>query len=214
MSVRRLLPVTAFWVLLAACGTSQGQPAASPAQPAAPASASAGVATQPSAGPETVPTTEPTAQPAPLPALPKELLIPAIHVDAPVEQVGTDPDGAMSAPAEWNDVGWYKGGYRPGQPGNAVMAGHLDSTTDKAVFWDLNKLKKGDQVIVKDDDGSQLTFAVVGSEVYPFDNAPLQKIFGPSGVPMLNLVTCDGTWDKAAKNYNERLVVYTQLISS
>ena len=36
--------------------------------------------------------------------------------------------------------------------------------------------------------------------VYPFDQAPLQKIFGPAQAAMLNLVTCNGTFDRGAKN--------------
>jgi len=134
-------------------------------------------------------------------------------VDAPVELVGTTPDGAMDVPKEWNDVGWFDKGYRPGLPGSAVMAGHLDSTTDKAVFWDLGKLKPGDQVLVKREDGSQASFTVTGSDVYPFDQAPLQKIFGPSDAPALNLVTCNGTFDRGSKNYNQRLVVYTRMVA-
>jgi LPXTG-site transpeptidase (sortase) family protein len=136
-------------------------------------------------------------------------VIPAIKVDAPVEHVGTTPDGAMDVPKEWNDVGWYQLGFRPGEPGSAVMAGHLDSTTDRAVFWDLNKLKGGDQVQVIREDGSQLSFAVAASETYAFDNAPLQRIFGAATTSGLNLVTCDGTFDQGSKNYSKRLIVYT-----
>lgn len=145
--------------------------------------------------------------------MPTELLIPAIKVDAPVEHVGTTPDGAMDVPKEWNDVAWFDQGYRPGEPGSAVIAGHLDSTTDRAVFWDLHLLKPGDNVILKADDGGQKTFVVVGTEIYQFDQAPLQKIFGAAAAPMLNLVTCNGTFDRGAKNYDKRLVVYSQLAS-
>jgi LPXTG-site transpeptidase (sortase) family protein len=153
-----------------------------------------------------------TAAATPAPGLlPAELVIPSIRVDAPVEHVGTTADGAMDVPKQWNDVAWFDQGYKPGQPGSAVIAGHLDSTTDKAVFWDLNKLKPGDKVLVKSQDGVQLTFQVVSDEVYPFDRAPLQRIFGPSSQPMLNLVTCNGIFDRGTKNYDKRLVVYTRL---
>ncbi|HLY67145.1 MAG TPA: class F sortase [Chloroflexota bacterium] len=179
-------------------------PAASPAEPSPPApeqgTFTGTVAAQPAA--------------SKLPPLPKELLIPAIHVDAPVEQVGTTPDGVMDVPKQWNDVGWFDQGYLPGQQGHAVIAGHLDSTTDKAVFWELNKLKPGDQVIVDENDGSQLTFDVTGSDVYPYNQAPLQQIFGPADTPMLNLITCNGTFDQGSKNYDKRLVVHTKLATT
>lgn len=120
----------------------------------------------------------------------------------------------MSVPKEWMDVGWFDLGYRPGEKGSAVIAGHLDSTTDRAVFWDLHKLKAGDKVLLKDESGAKLTFQVMSSQPYPFDRAPLEKIFGPAGVPMLNLITCNGTFDRASKNYNQRLVVYTKEVPS
>jgi LPXTG-site transpeptidase (sortase) family protein len=144
-------------------------------------------------------------------ALPAELVIPAIHVDAPVEHVGTTPDGAMDVPRQWNDVAWFDQGYKPGEPGSAVIAGHLDSTTDRAVFWDLHKLVPGDEVDVRAQDGSRLIFQVSEVTAYPYNAAPLQRIFGAAAQPMLNLVTCSGTWNRATSNYDHRLVVYTKL---
>jgi LPXTG-site transpeptidase (sortase) family protein len=108
-------------------------------------------------------------------------------------------------------VAWFKPGFRPGEKGGAVVAGHLDSTTDRAVFWDLNKLKPGDTVLVKGEDGSQLSFEVVSSEIYRADQAPLERIFGRAEAPMLNLVTCNGIFDRGAKQYDRRLVVYSKL---
>jgi len=140
------------------------------------------------------------------------MFIPAIKVDAPVEEVGVTADGAMDVPRKYENVGRFNLGYRPGEPGNAVVGGHLDSTTAPAVFWDLRKLKPGDVVIVKLVDGAERRFAVTATELYDFDKAPLQRIFGPSEVPGLNLVTCDGAFDRAAKNYSKRLVVYTEQV--
>jgi LPXTG-site transpeptidase (sortase) family protein len=211
--MRRLLLFFAIAAALAGCAPPPR------AQPAAPSSAIEGraggngsaVASGSSApAASTVASSSPSAVSKPRPALPTELVIPAIQVDAPVEHVGTTSNGAMDVPKEWNDVAWFKDGFRPGEPGGAVIAGHLDSTTDRAVFWDLNKLVPGDKVLLRKEDGSQLTFAVVGSEVYAFDQAPLQRIFGQAEQPMLNLVTCNGTFDRGAKNYDKRLVVYTK----
>jgi hypothetical protein len=38
----------------------------------------------------------------------------------------------------------------------------------------------------------------------------VQRIFGPSLTPNLNLLTCWGTWD--GTTYNRRLVVYSTLV--
>ena len=226
--LRKLLwPAIAGALLLAACSGSPAPavvPAAAPqssapagvsAQPVASAAPSASPSASPSlaASPSTAPSAQASAPAAPTAGVPVELQIPAIRVDAPIEQVGEDPDGAMSVPAKWDDVGWFKLGYRPGENGNSVIDGHLDSTTDRAVFWDLHLLKPGDNILVKDDDGKTLTFQIVETQAYPYNNAPLQNIFGSAGAPMLNLITCNGTWDAANKNYNQRLVVYSKLAS-
>ncbi|MDB4978458.1 MAG: peptidase sortase [Candidatus Peribacteria bacterium] len=142
---------------------------------------------------------------------PIRLRIRNIHVDAAVEQVGTNENQEMQTPTEWNNVGWYAPGPRPGQQGTAVMAGHLDSKTGKAVFWDLQKLKPGDTVDVVDSAGHTLTFTVKHKETYTDTTAPMQKIFGQTDGIHLNLITCGGTWNKTAGRYEEKLVVYTEL---
>lgn len=144
--------------------------------------------------------------------LPVRLIIPAIGVDAGVESVGLTPDGAMDVPSTYWTVGWFGMGVRPGEAGNAVVAGHLDSKTGPAVFWSLGRLQPGDLVYVQTVDGSELTFQVVASETYPYDDAPLERIFGPTAVRGLNLVTCNGVFDRGTQNYDKRLVVYARLV--
>jgi hypothetical protein len=78
-------------------------------------------------------------RPEPAVGLPVRLRIPAIAVDAAVEHVGLTPDGAMDVPASYADVAWYTLGPKPGEPGNAAIAGHLDSPTARTAFWDLRK---------------------------------------------------------------------------
>ncbi|MCL4508804.1 MAG: class F sortase [Chloroflexi bacterium] len=138
-----------------------------------------------------------------------KLQIPAIGVTAPVELVGLTADGAMDVPKKWEDVGWYEYGPVPGQAGNAAIAGHLDSTTAPAVFWRLSSLKAGDLITVTLSNGQQVSFKVTREVSYPYDNAPIDKIFGPAPTPNLNLITCGGKWDPYTKNYSNRIVVYT-----
>ena len=155
--------------------------------------------------PSAASTTAQLATPRPL-----RLVIPRISVDAAVEAVGMDAGGAMEAPQRWDEVAWFSLGAAPGEAGSAVLAGHLDSTTAPAIFWSLNALEPGDQMSVTRADGLSRTFSVISSQVYAFDRAPLQKIFGATAEPLLNLVTCDGNFDWTAKNYDQRLVVYAR----
>ncbi len=149
--------------------------------------------------------------PAPLPV---ELQIPAVRIDAPIWQVGEDDDGGMESP--WSDtaVGWFAPGFVPGQPGNAVIAGHVDWVDHAAVFYFLKNLSPGDLVNVVMDDGSVLSFAVDEVDQYDDTNTPLDQIFGNSDQPHLNLITCGGVFDRSTHNYDHRLVVYTSLVQS
>jgi LPXTG-site transpeptidase (sortase) family protein len=146
--------------------------------------------------------------------VPRKIRIPAIKVDTFVEQVGITAEGNMDVPKNiWNTAWLRDGGYRPGQAGNAVIAGHLDAPGTAAVFWDLDKLKLGDKLYITDAAGKELTFQVVDRQFYPYNNAPLVKIFGPSTEPRLNLITCGGVFDRASHSYDQRLIVFTKLVS-
>jgi hypothetical protein len=151
-------------------------------------------------------------RPAPRPvAKPARLVIdtPGVRVDAPVEYLGLTPSRAMETPRGWWNVGWYELGPVPGQRGNAVIAGHLDSTTGPAAFWNLRYLRIGDLVSVVSTDGKVVRFRVSRMVVYYVDQMPMQEIFGPSSGSHLNLYTCEGYFDRGAGQYDRRLVVYT-----
>ena len=47
-------------------------------------------------------------------------------------------------------------------------------------------------------------------EVYPADNAPLQRNFGDTSDSNLNLISCTGDFDPGSASYNNRIVVYTK----
>lgn len=157
------------------------------------------------------PTPMPTATPRP--GLPVQLRIPAIGVDAYIEHVGLTEDLAMDVPSKWENVAWYKRGYRPGEAGHAVIAGHLDTVSGApAVFWDLEALNPGDDLYVRGLDGVERRFVVDYHTRYAHDEAPVQEIFGPANEPRLALITCNGVWDRANRNYSDRVVLYATAI--
>jgi sortase A len=141
-------------------------------------------------------------------ALPVAVRIPRLGVSAPVRDVGLTPEGGMDIPDDAFTVGWYVAAAAPGQQGNAVFAGHRDTVTGTpGVFWRLNELNEGDEIIVEMNDGTEKTFAVERSVAYPYNNAPMEEIFGRSDKRSLNLVTCAGSWNR--DTYDHRLVVYS-----
>ena len=145
--------------------------------------------------------------------IPDQLSIPAINVDAKVEHVGQLPNGQMDVPKDDRNVGWYQLGAKPGEIGNAVLAGHVDNKTGPSVFFHLDDLEHGDMVTVTDENGRAYDFEVQKVESYPRNQAPLEKVFGTSSKSGLNLITCTGTFDRDAGTHEERMVVYTTLQS-
>ena len=175
--------------------------------------------------PITVTSTIPPTRPRNAKATPMRLLIPAISINAVVEEVGIltkgDFAGDLATPMEtptrsqWTNVGWYAAGPRPGERGSAVIDGHLDDNYGQpAVFWNLRKLHAGDEVQVVMSNGKKLTFRVSRIESYPPQAAPLQDIFGNNGGIYLNLITCAGDWIRSEGQTTLRLVVYTTLVES
>lgn len=143
---------------------------------------------------------------------PLRLRIPALSVDAHVQPVGVGKGGNMAVPqgvSQYRDVAWYRSGARPGEAGNAVIAGHLDGAFGlPAVFSNLGVLTLGDSIEVVDAQGVTRHFVVAAKEEFPVDEIPNERIFGGAPGPRLNLITCAGTWDSGTKAYDRRLVVY------
>ncbi|UFT99050.1 class F sortase [Radiobacillus kanasensis] len=143
--------------------------------------------------------------------IPSSISIPAIDVEAKVHEVGLLENGQMGVPEDFTSTGWYEPGTMPGDQGSAVIAGHVDDKSGPAVFFYLKELEAGNQVIITGAKGEKLTFEVVGKEVFPQNDAPVEDIFGYTSRRMLNLITCTGPFDRSKGGHIERLVVYTEL---
>jgi LPXTG-site transpeptidase (sortase) family protein len=90
------------------------------------------------------------------------------------------------------------------------MDGHVDNYKGPAVFFRLKELKKGDTVIIKNEKGNEITFVVDSVEIYKTSEAPINKIFGPTNEPRLNLITCTGKYSRKKREHEARLVIFTK----
>lgn len=143
---------------------------------------------------------------------PRTLSIPKLGVEVFVESVGMDSEGKMDIPKNVDNVAWYNLGYKPGEKGSAVIAGHYDKKDGSpAVFYTLSSLQPGDEIEVIDTNGKKLAYVVTRKASYLTDQFPLKEVFDTRDKPRLNLITCAGTWNRGQASYSNRLVVYSEL---
>ena len=195
--------ISAVVLFLAACSSVTTVQEASIQQP--PEKISTQVAKAPTATVTAAPVDE---------AQPVRLSVPSIGINAPIEQVGILANGDMATPIRnpWVDAGWYSNGPHPGEPGSAVIDGHLDRPGGfPAIFWYLRDVHAGDAVYVTEKNGQQVRFHVTHIAYYTPQDAPLQDIFGNRSGTYLNLITCAGDWIPDQHQTTLRLVVYTAL---
>lgn len=145
------------------------------------------------------------------PGFPMRLKIMSIKVDAPIRQLGLTPNWTMDTTKGPDDVAWFKLGPIPWNKGSAVIAGHYweRKSGEISVFHDLKKLVEWDKIIIEDDNWKLITFVVRESKIYYSTDNTSEVFVSNDGKSHLNLITCDGVWDKIAKTYHQRLVIFT-----
>lgn len=141
--------------------------------------------------------------------------IPSIKVDAPVVDVGLDPEGWIEAPPgqDPNIAGWYQNGISPGQRGTAVVVGHVDNQSGPAVFYGLGSLTKGQRIEVARFDGRTAVFEVYGVEVFSKEEFPGARVYGDNGRAELRVITCGGGYSQS-NGYQGNVVVFARLVKT
>jgi sortase (surface protein transpeptidase) len=142
-------------------------------------------------------------------APPVRLRIPSIGVYSRLETLQRAADNSIEVPRQPRIAGWWADGPRPGQRGPAVVLGHVDSRHGPAVFFRLDELRAGDEVLVERADGSTVRFVVTEAHWYPKDQFPTELVYYPTLKPELRLVTCGGPIDLSTGHYRDNLVVFS-----
>lgn len=149
-----------------------------------------------------------------VPGLPIRLRIPKIDVNAAVESLGLTASGDLDAPKNTNNVGWYNAGHRPGSAGTAVLDGHFGWADGKAAVFDkLHTLQQGDLLHVDDGNSSTHTFVVTEMQSLKPDEDASAVFSSKDNKARLNLITCEGAWDKHKQSYSARLIVFADLLA-
>lgn len=147
---------------------------------------------------------------------PKYIDIPAIKVPTTrIMQLGVAKNNQIAAPRNVYDAGWYDRSAKPGQSGAMFIYGHVSSWQAKGVFYNLKKLKSGDQMTVTNGTNHVFVYKVIRTKTYPYNAVNMNEVLSPVGSrPGLNLMTCSGRLIKGTSEFSERLVVFTSLVKS
>jgi len=150
------------------------------------------------------------------PTDPRYITIPALGIgNTPVVKLGLLKGGAIATPSNIYQTGWYNGSARPGQNGAMFIYGHVSSWTAKGVFYNLKKLQPKSLVTITRGDNKTYTYQVISTKTYPSDHVDMTQVLSPiNDKPGLNLMTCTGQLIKGTGEFNERLVVFTSLVST
>jgi LPXTG-site transpeptidase (sortase) family protein len=140
-------------------------------------------------------------------AAPVQLSIPDLEVDGPVLPAGVNGENELDVPPDARTLVWYRHGPSPGEPGSAVIAGHLNWQGVTGLFANLASTPVGAAVTVTYDDGSQRAFTVTSVELVPKPDVSVNGVFARGGEQVLRLVTCGGEFDDSVNSYQSNVVV-------
>jgi sortase (surface protein transpeptidase) len=134
--------------------------------------------------------------------------IPVLGIDAHLIPLGLLLDGSLDVPNDPALAGWYSQGPFPGEPGPAVVVGHVDWTSGPAVFYRLRDLRPGDLIVVRRTGGTRARFVVTSLQWFAKTAFPTRRIYGAVRGPALRLITCGGAFDWSSGHYVDNLVVF------
>ncbi|MCW2582902.1 MAG: Peptidase sortase [Klenkia sp.] len=162
------------------------------------------------AGSPPAPDIRPSVQTGGTTATPVSVAVPSVGLSSSLVDIGVDDTGALVPPADYQQAGWFDAGPAPGEVGPAVLAGHVDSRTGPAVFYRLEEVEVGAQVLVGRSDGSTVVFEVTRVAEYPKTEFGTAEVYGPTVDAQLRLITCGGEFDRSRRSYTDNVVVFAR----
>jgi hypothetical protein len=141
------------------------------------------------------------------PAAPVVLSAPGLWAGAvSLGRLGVDAAGALEVPATAQEAGWWEDGPRPGEPGAAVVVGHVDLDGQPGIFSGLARARAG-ALIVVGAGAETVRFRVVSVERFPKKAFPSDVVYRPTAEAELRLITCGGRFDRSTGHYEDNVVV-------
>ncbi|MGW3985559.1 class F sortase [Streptomyces sp. NPDC004830] len=145
-------------------------------------------------------------------SVPVRLLIPAIGVDTPLLRLGLAADGTVEVPpvTAHDRAGWYRHSPTPGSTGPSVILGHVTvGPYGDGVFRHLDRLRRGERIVARLENGTAAWFAVTAVRTVPKDAFPADDVYGDVDRPELRLITCGGA--RTGDGYADNVIVFAAL---
>ncbi|HEY5625183.1 MAG TPA: class F sortase [Dehalococcoidia bacterium] len=159
------------------------------------------------------PTPAPAIEP-PLGSTPFQLVIPRIGVDATVNSFGLDANAIPEVPRNGQEVAWYDWSAEPGTGSNAVLAGHV-TWSGLGVFYYLDQLGDGDQILLRSGEGAELSYTVEENFLIDPGDPSSLVLMAPTDDDTITVITCGGTYTPTGGpfggDYSDRRIVRARL---
>jgi Sortase domain len=98
---------------------------------------------------------------------------------------------------------------KPGQPGVALIAGHIDSAAaGPGALYNLKDLKSGDIAEITDSSGTRSSWVVSAPPVTTLKTELPPSLWVTTGAPKLALVSCGGPFDSGTGHYLDNVIVW------
>lgn len=178
-------------------------------------SAGARPSSSPSPSPQTPSSPKATKSPPLKASRPTSIFIPSVGIRSDVKPIGLAKDGTLAVPAPGPDLdkaAWFKNSPTPGQPGPAIIEGHVDTTSGPSVFFELGKVRPGDKIRVTRADGIVAVFTVNAVRDYKKKQFPTSTVYGAKDLSRstLRLITCSD-FDPTLRTHVGNAVVFAAL---
>jgi hypothetical protein len=139
----------------------------------------------------TIPETEPETTIPLLTSMPIQIEIPFLSVVADI--VPTEYDPVVNSMAIYPDasiLSWYHDSSIPGNPGNAILAGHNSWKRKAGTLVALDTLPVGAECMITLEDETKVEFRLESVFVYYLPTAPSAEIMEIEGETRLTMITC------------------------
>jgi hypothetical protein len=145
---------------------------------------------------------------------PVSIRIPAIGVRSKLNALGLAQDGSLAVPQpgpHLDQAAWFDKSPTPGQPGPAIIEGHVDSEQGPSVFFKLGDIRPGNKIYVTRKDGIEVVFTVNAVRDFKKKNFPTAVVYGGNlDRPQLRLITCSD-FDASIHHHIGNEVVFSDL---